>query len=70
MTDTPKPRVPGPDEVPYLNQSLTFRGRETELTMYLQMLERERSRVLEELQYVRRCIATRDYPGIVLEPEV
>lgn len=64
-----QPRAPRPDEVPYLNQGISFRDRENELLLKIQLLDSERARAAQELQYVRQCNHAREYPGVVIEPE-
>ena len=59
-----EPRPPY-DQVPYLNDDITFKDREAELTLLLQLLNFRREAAIRELHYVQRCRDSRYYPGII-----
>lgn len=71
----PKPKTArkaqklGPHEIPYIRQGYTFADREQELSLLINLLDSRRRTCLEELDYVQNCIATSNYPGIVIGDE-
>lgn len=74
--DTPKASAPPPpeityDRVPYLNDDITFKDRESELTLLIQLLNFRRESAIRELNYVQRCRDNRYYPGVIhQDPEI
>lgn len=75
-TDSPKPEpeetnkddaIPHPpyDQVPYLNNEITFKDREAELALLIQLLDYRKKKAVEELYYVQNCRDHRYYPDIV-----
>jgi hypothetical protein len=77
MTDD-SPKAPAPqtpdvtyDRVPYLNDDITFKDRESELTLLIQLLNFRRESAIRELNYVQRCRDNRYYPGVIhQDPEI
>lgn len=74
--DTPKAAAPQApeityDRVPYLNDDITFKDRESELTLLIQLLNFRRESAIRELNYVQRCRDNRYYPGVIhQDPEI
>lgn len=65
-TSTSEEAVGPPYErVPYLNDDITFKDREAELTLMIQLLNFRREAAVRELHYVQRCRDSRYYPGII-----
>lgn len=71
--DEPKPQSeaipyeqrPTYNQVPYLNDDITFKDRESELSLLIQLLNFRREHAVRELQYVQNCRDQRYYPGII-----
>ena len=64
------PKIPY-NRVPYLNDDITFKDREAELTLLIQLLNFRRDQAVRELNYVQNCRDQQYYPGIVhQDPEV
>jgi len=59
--------IPHPpyDQVPYLNNEITFKDREAELALMIQLLDFRKKKAVEELYYVQNCRDHRYYPDIV-----
>lgn len=53
------------NQVPYLNDDITFKDRESELSLLIQLLNFRREQAVRELQYVQNCRDQRYYPGII-----
>jgi hypothetical protein len=62
--EQPLPELPY-DQVPYLNNDITFKDREAELALLIQLLDFRKKKAVEELYYVQNCRDHKYYPDIV-----
>lgn len=65
VVESREPVPPTYDKIPYLNDDITFKDRESELVLLIQLLNFRRDHAIRELNYVQNCRDQRYYPGIV-----